>query len=185
MKIAFFSLATIAVLSVAASAQAPLGPNSIKLGKIAPAVDKTPDYMINGGPQKRSTPQNWLEVEVPFDTTPEEIESLDFNYTVLIDKTLIVGTVTHITIPAGRDHYSVMYIAPRTLLKATGGKPLTAASIGNIWVQVAKQGQTLGETAMKPSPKPNLPTLPGLLQKSETPFAPLFWDRYEATAPKK
>lgn len=184
MKIAFFSLTAFVALTGLASAQAPVGPGSVKLGKIAPAVDKTPDYQINGGPQKRSTPQNWLEVEVPFDTTPEEIDSLDFKYTVLIDKTLIDGMVTHITIPAGRDHYSVMYISPRTLLKATGGKPLTAASIGNIWVSVEKQGQKLAEASMKPQAMPNLPHLPGMLQKTDTPFAPLFWDRYEAIKAK-
>jgi len=185
MKIAFFSLTTFAALTVLASAQAPVGPGSVTLGKIAPAVIKTPEYTISNGPQKRSTPGSWLEVEVPFDTKPEEIDSLDFKYTVLVDKMLIDGTVTHIIIPAGRDHYSVMYIAPRTLLKATGGKPLTTASIGNIWVSVEKQGQKLAEAALKPSAMPNLPHLPGMLSKPETPFAPLFWDRYEATAPKK
>ena len=82
---------------------------------------------------------------------PEEIDELKFKYTVLIEKTLLDGEVTHVNIPAGREHYSVMYVPPRTLLKFTGGRPLTAASIGNIWVSIERQGQKLAEGSLKPS----------------------------------
>jgi hypothetical protein len=185
MKILFFSLAAFAALAVAASAQAPVGPGSVVLGKIQPSVIKTPDYTITGGPQKRTIPQNWLEVEVPFETFPEEIDELTFKYTILLEKTLLDGTVTHVVIPKGKDHYSVMYVAPRSLLKITGGRPLTSASIGNVWITVEKQGQTLAQASFKPSAMPNLPHLGGLvLDKTQTPFAPLFFDRYEAIKAK-
>ena len=186
MKIFFISFASIISLAVAASAQvAAVGPGSVKMGKIQPGVVKTPEYMINGGPQKRSPIGSWLEIEVPFDTIPEEIDELKFKYTILIEKTLLDGEVTHVTIPAGREHYSVMYVPPRALLKLTGGRPLTAAAIGNVWVTIEKQGQKLAEGSLKQSPMPNLPHAAGLiLNKSETPFAPLFFDRYEAIKPK-
>jgi hypothetical protein len=74
-----------------------------------------------------------------------------------------------------------MYVSPRTLEKLSGGKPLSPASIENVWVVVTKQGQELDKASFKPGPIPNLPHLPGLvLNKMETPFAPLFFDRYEA-----
>ena len=153
----------------------------MKLGKPQPAVIKTPDYTITGGPQKRSKVGQWLEVEVEFETKPEDIDDLTFKYTIMVEKKLLDGEVTHVNIPKGREHYSVMYVAPRSLEKLTGGRPLSPASIENVWVTVSKQGQVLDQAAFKPGPVPNLPHLPGLvLNKMETPFAPLFFDRYEA-----
>ena len=122
-KTALVSLSAFAVLTVTSFAQAKLDPSSIKLGKVVPSIVKTPTYTLADGPQKHSTPQDWLEVEVSFDTTPEEIDSLDFKYSVLINNMLIDGMVTHVAIPAGKDHFSVIYIAPRTLLQVTREKP--------------------------------------------------------------
>jgi hypothetical protein len=171
----------LALVAVTASAQSPVGPGSVKLGKVQPEVVKTPEYNVTGGPQKRSKTGQWLEVEVEFETKPEDIDELTFKYTILVEKKLLDGEVTHVNIPKGRDHYSVIYVSPRTLEKLTGGKPLTGASIENVWVECSKQGQILDKASFRPGVPPNLPHLPGLvLTKDETPFAPLFYDRYEA-----
>ena len=171
----------LALMTLAAFAQAPVGPGSVKLGKPAPEVLNTPEYQITGGPQKRSKIGKWLAVEIEFETKPEEIDELTFKYTILVEKKLLDGEVTHINIPKGREHYSVVYVSPRTLDKLTGGKPLTNASIENVWIEVSKQGQVLDRASLRPGAAPNLPHLAGLvMNKDETPFAPLFYDRYEA-----
>lgn len=181
MKSLLSSLAVAAALSVAAYAQVPLGPGSVKLGKVQPAVVKTPDFQLTSGPQKRSKAQDWLEVEVEFETAPETIAELTFKYTILLEKKLLDGEVTHVSIPKGKDHFSVMYVSPRAIERLTGGKPLTAGSIENVWVEATYQGQRLGITSHRPGAIPNAPHLTGLvLNKNETPFAPLFYDRYEA-----
>jgi hypothetical protein len=181
MKTLSISAAALLALLWQAAAQAPVGPGSVKLGKVQPEVIKTPEYNITGGPQKRSKVGQWLEVEVDFETKPEDIDELTFKYTIMVEKKLLDGEVTHINIPKGRDHYSVMYVAPRSLEKLTGGRPLSPASIENAWVIVSKQGQVLDQASFKPGPVPNLPHLSGMvLNKMETPFAPLFFDRYEA-----
>jgi hypothetical protein len=170
----------LALLTVSASAQVQVGPGAVKLGKVQPEVVKTPEFQITGGPQKRSKIGQWLEVEVEYETKPEDIDELTFKYTILVEKKLLDGEVTHINIPKGREHYSVMYVSPRSLEKLTGGKALTAASIENVWVEVSKQGQILDRASFRPGVPPNLPHLAGLvLNKDETPFAPLFYDRYE------
>jgi hypothetical protein len=179
------SLITSAILALAlvsqASAQAPVGPGSVKIGKIQPAVVKTPDIKFDGGTQKRSKPGDWLEVEVEFEVKAEEIDELTFAYTIMVENKLLDGTVTHVSIPKGRDRYSVMYVAPRSLEKLTGGKALSGSSIQNVWVTVSRQGQVLDLQAFKPGAIPNLPHTAGMvLNKNETPFAPLFFDRYEA-----
>ena len=187
----FLLLSTAAAVAIvyqsSAFAQAPaaIGPGSVKIEKVEPQVVKTPEYNITGGPQKRSLSQNWLEVEVEFDTKAPEIDELTFAYVLAIDNKLITGSVTHINIPDGKKHYSVVYVAPRSLEKLTGGKPLTSASIQNVWVTVTRQGQMLAQGSFKQGAVPNAPQLVGMvLNKMETPFAPLFFDRYEAIKPK-
>ena len=189
MKILLLSLLSVAGLATETLAQAPaaVGPGSVKIMKVEIAGVKTPEFMINGGPQKRSKTGTWLEIEVAFETKVEDIDELTFNYVVLIDKTLVDGSVTHVAIPKGTDHFSVMYISPRGLEKLVNGKTFTAAAIGNAWVTVSRQGQVLDaptanpKAAYKPGPIPNAPHVAGiLLNKNETPFAPLFYDRYEA-----
>ncbi|HYR58080.1 MAG TPA: Amuc_1102 family pilus-like protein [Chthoniobacteraceae bacterium] len=171
-----------AALELAALAQAPVGPGAVKLGKVQPEVVKTPEFSLSSGPTKRSKLGQWLDVELEYETKPEEIDELTFKFTILIEKKLLDGEVTYVNIPKERNHYAVMYVAPRSLEKLTGGRPLTPASIENVWVTVTHQGQELDKpAAFKPSQVPNLPHLPGMvLNKDETPFAPLYYDRYEA-----
>lgn len=189
MKILFLSLLAVGALATEAFAQAPVvvGPGAVKIVKVEISGVKSPEYQITGGPQKRYKLGTWLEVEVAFETKVDDIDELTFNYAVLIEKTLLDGQVTHVNIPKGPEHYSVMYISPRALEKLVGGKAFTAASIGNAWITVSRQGQVLDgatvnpKAAYKPGPMPNLPHVAGLLlNKNDTPFAPLFYDRYEA-----
>jgi hypothetical protein len=181
MKTLSLLACALALTALSASAQVAIGPGSVKLGKAQPEVVKTPEYNVTGGPQKRSKIGNWLEVEVDFETKVDDIDELTFKYTILIEKKLLDGEVTHVNIPKGKDHYSVVYVSPRSLDKLTGGKALTGASIENVWVEVSRQGQLLDKTSFRPGVPPNLPHQAGMvLNKDETPFAPLFYDRYEA-----
>ena len=61
------------------------------------------------------------------------------------------------------------------------GKAFTASALEGVWVDVSKSGQVLATFTTSKGAAPNLPQLPGLVvNKSETPFALLYWDRYEA-----
>ena len=109
-----------------------------------------------------------------------QIDEITLQYTIMFENKLLDGQVTHVNIPKGREHYSVMYVSPRTLEKLTGGKTVTAANVQNVWVVATKQGQVFDQAAVKNVAIPNLPHLPGMvLNKMETPFAPLYFDRYE------
>lgn len=183
MKTLVLSLLALASLGSASFAQA-LRAGDVKIDKVSPNIVKTPDYAINGGPIKRSRSGDWLEVEVEFTTVPELLDELSFTYKVLINNKLLVGNVDHIAIPKGREHYSVAYISPRSLDAVMMGKNFTAANVTAVWVDVTKQGQVIATLGSKPGAVPNLPQVQGLvLNKSQTPFAPLYWDRYEALRP--
>ena len=180
MKIFFLCVLAFGAFALEVSAQT-VQPGDVKIDKVDPEGVQSPQYSIMGGPQKRSKIGTWLEVEVAYETKADDIDELTFNYMIMVDNVICDGSVTYVNIPKGRDHFAVMYIAPRTLEKLTGGKPLTGSDIQNVWVTVSRQGQVLDNLGFKPTQPPNLPHQTGLvLNKNETPFAPLFYDRYEA-----
>ena len=186
MKILSLSVCAALAFALHAAAQVPIGPGALKIGKIKAEIVKTPDFTIKSGPEKRSKIGEWLEVEVEFETKAEEIDEITFQYTIALENKLLDGQVTHVNIPKGREHYSVMYIAPRTLEKLNGGKAVTAGNIQNVWVTASKQGQVIDRESIKKMEIPNAAHLTGMvLNKMETPFAPLFFDRYEAIRTSK
>jgi hypothetical protein len=74
-----------------------------------------------------------------------------------------------------------MYVAPRTLEKFTGGRPPSPASIQNVWIECKHMGAPIDASALKNVQIPPVARVSGVvLNKNETPFAPLFFDRYEA-----
>jgi hypothetical protein len=184
MKILSLLVVGFAALTLSANAQVPVGPGSIKLGKVEISAPSTPEYQITGGQNKRYKLGKWIEIEIKYETVPEEIDELSFKFTALIEGKLLDGDVTYVNINKGNEHYAVMYVSPKSIEKLTGGRPLAPASIGNVWVEVNKQGQVLGKEAYKPTAQPNVPRVTGmLLPKNMTPFAPLFYDRYEEIKP--
>lgn len=173
-----------AALTFSANAQVPVGPGAIKLGKVEVSAPNTPEYQITGGQNKRYKIGKWVEIEIKYETVPAEIDELTFKFTALIENKLLDGEVTYVNIGKGNEHYAVMYVSPKAIEKLTGGKPLSGAGIGNVWVEVNKSGQVLAKEAYKAGNQPNLPRVAGmLLNKNQTPFAPLFYDRYEEIRP--
>jgi hypothetical protein len=180
MKALVLSIAALTCLASVSFGQAVRG-GDVKIEKISPSVVKTPQFQLQGGPIKRSKDLDWLEVEVEFATVPEVMEELSFIYKIQINGKLLVGTVDHVDIPKGRDHYSVAYISPRVLDKVMGGKNLTSAAVQGIWVDATKQGQVISTLSSVKTAVPNLPQETGKVwNKAQTPFAPLWYDRYEA-----
>ena len=180
MKTPALSLFAIAAFGFHAFAQAPAGPGSVKLGKVQPAVVKTPEFNLTSGPQKRSKSADWLEIEVEYETKVD-IDELTFKYTLQIEGKLLDGEVTYVAVAKDKEHFAVMYVSPKAIKQLTGGKALTASSIEDVWVDVLRQGQKLDQTAsFKTGTPKNVAHVNGfVLRKDQTPFAPLFYDRYE------
>ena len=186
MKYYIYSLLAVFGLALPASAQVPLRPGDVKIDKVSPEVVKTPEFNYQGGTQKRYKIGQWLEVEAQYETKADMIDELTFAYKILINGKLVVGDVTYVSIPKGRDHFAVVYIAPRSLEALMSGKQLTAAAIQGIWVDCSRQGQILSSQSTTKGTVPNVPQVPGfVLNKSQTPFSFLFWDRYEALKPNQ
>ena len=186
MKTFAFFLAALISTAICAPVPVPVAvtTRNVKIEKILPAIVGTPEFTVGGTTLKRSMPQKWMEIECEFAVEGIElIDELTFKFDVLISGKLYPGEITHVNIPKGKDRFTVMYISPRNLDRITGGKPLTANMIENVWVTISKQGQALALSSLKDKNTkavPNLPLFPGLLTpKSETPFSVLWTDRYE------
>ena len=78
-----------------------------------------------------------------------------------------------------------MYVSPRTLERFFDGKPPASKEIAviDIGVTITRQGQVVAEKVLKGQGAwwTQIQQTTGyLLNKNETPFAPLYWDYYEA-----
>jgi hypothetical protein len=107
---------------------------------------------------------------------------LTVRYFILINGKLLTGEVTHANILAGRDNRSVMYVPPAALLHVLNNRPVTPTSVQNIAVQLVQGNAVKDELNLVRAPAQWYTTIPALtglvLNKNETPFAPLYWDRY-------
>jgi len=160
------------------------GPNEFQLSKITKNLITTPQYTYTGAQQYQSSQrEQWLEVEATFASALAFTDEIIFKYFIFLNGRLLTGEVTYVNIPAGRENRSVMYVSPRTLARFNNNRPVTANVVQNIAVQIVQQGAVKSELSMSAAPPQWYATLPQtagfVLNKNETPFAPLYWDRYE------
>jgi len=176
----FFTAAIFVPLQVSGQAARP---GDFQITQITKNLISAPQYVYRGAEQYR-TDQNerWLEVEAAFAAVPEFTDELTLKYFILINGSLVTGEVTHANIKAGRENRSVMYMPPDALSRVLNNRPATTASVQNIAVQIVQRGAVKDELSLVRAPAhwyTTIPALSGLvLNKNETPFAPLYWDRY-------
>ncbi|MFT4547248.1 MAG: hypothetical protein ACI8XO_003667 [Verrucomicrobiales bacterium] len=159
--------------------------------KIIVGTPKTPRFSVQGTDSKRDDQKTWVEVEVEFkaDQQGKEdfIDALEFRYYITIkpkegDRQVFTLTLNHINIPKGETVYSVAYISPTTIAKIIGKDATVSKSNIDVAVEIRSSGSVVGGDATK-SPKTSwwtkMPQQDGMvLNKTQTPFAPLWWDRY-------
>ncbi len=155
-----------------------------QLTKITKNLITTPQYTYSGAQQYQSNQRvQWLEVETTFTATPPVTDELTLKYFVLINGKVLSGEVTHSNVAAGRELHSVMYVPPAALARFNANRPVTPVTVQNIAVQIVQQGAVKDELSLvRAAPQwfAAVPALSGfVLNKNETPFAPLYWDRYE------
>ena len=160
------------------------GASEFQVAKISKNLITAPQYSYTGAQQYQANQRDrWLEVEVEFAAAPEFTDELTLKYYILISGKLLTGEVTHVSVPAGRENRSVMYVSPRTLARLVGNRAVTPNAVQNIAVQIVQQGAVKSELSQdraQPQWFASMPHIAGsVLNKNETPFAPLYWDRYE------
>ena len=197
-----FGTIAVAVLFLAGSVlgQEQSKPNTeFKILKIEPSYLESPAFSGPRFDKKSKSKSQWLEVEVTFEwqppktAPPKYTDELTFNYYILLEAKpqpiLFIGSVTHMNISPGKDKHSSAYVSPKTFERFFDGK---APAVVDVGVAITKQGQEVASTGLKTKgawwkgDPPKFPPIDGfVLNKNETPFAPLAWDYFEAIKPKK
>jgi hypothetical protein len=154
-----------------------------QLTKVTKNLVSTPQFTYSGAQQYPTNQRDrWLEVEVEFTAAPDFTDELTFKYFILINGKLLTGEVTHVNVAAGRENRSVMYVSPRALARFVGNRGMTPNAIENVAIQITQKGAVKDEMSLSRAPDQwyaRMPALTGfVLNKNETPFAPLYWDRY-------
>ena len=155
-----------------------------QITKITKNLISAPQFSYAGAQQYPTNQRDrWLEVEVEFAAGPRLTDELTFKYYILFNGNLLVGEVTQANISTGREKRSVMYVSPRALARFADNRPITTNSFQNIAVQITQQGAVKAEASLaraQPGWFTTVPQVSGfVLNKDQTPFAPLYWDRYE------
>jgi hypothetical protein len=184
MKVSFrFALLVLFFMPPMAPAQV-RGPADFQITKITKNLISTPQFTYIGAEQHPTDQrERWLEVEVEFTAAPAWTDELTFRYYILFNGRLLTGEVTHTNISAGHGKHSVMYVSPRTLARFSDDRPVMLNSFQNIAVQIVQQGAIKGEFSLVRAPPQWFATMSQIngfvLNKDETPFESLYWDRYE------
>ena len=181
-----FTLSAFTLLAMAAPVFA--AGSDVEIKNVSVQFIQSPEYAVNP-PIHQARSEKWMEVEVTFEAKPDFTPELAFNYYIFFAKHLIVGHVNHVNIPKGRELRSVAYVSPNAIGMLTNGRQFTGADLENVSVTVTSPGVAapMSMKSFKPSTGEWWAALKQeegfVVNKSETPFAPLFWDRYVPLKP--
>lgn len=190
----------------AVSLTAPLMAQTGKVKMDSPKFDSLPSPEFSVAGNKKFKPKDWLEVEVKFNVDMPRsykqgfIDRVTVKWYVAIDdprggkKTVFLEKeVNHVNVPVGEDVYSSVYLSPAAIKRISGrsraGKGVVKSVGGEILIngQAAHGGSGLFSSTAKPgwwreiSRNDEIP----LLNKNDTPFKFLWWDRYAEIEPQR
>jgi hypothetical protein len=162
------------------------------------------------GTKKSFKAKDWLEIEaklrISMDPAPESktCDKLTVKWYVAVKNPEKAGTmflltkdVEHVNLPLGEDIYSSVYLSPASIKRLTGFDRAGKSSVELAGYEVLVNGVKVAAQTSKSvggktewwliaSPKISRTDTVPLLNKSETPFSMMWWDRYaEVSAPGK
>jgi hypothetical protein len=165
----------------------------------SPKFDNLPSPVFNTGKDKRFKPKDWLEVEVKFNVEMPRsykekfVDKVTVKWYVAIDdpsggrkSVFLEKEVTYVNVPVDEDVYSSVYLSPVAVKRISGrdraGKSIVKSVGGEILIngQVAADKSGYFSSTGKPGwwTKISRYDKIQLLNKNETPFKFLWWDRY-------
>jgi len=191
----FFSATLVSLSAVSAFGQA------AKVVADNPVFEPLPSPDFSSGGQKNWKAKEWLEMEVKFKVAlspkpkSETCDKLTVKWYVLAENPDIDGTyllftkdVEHVNIPLEEDVYCSAYLSPASIKRLTGGDRASKRVIDAVGFEILVNGAvaTSGTskyadrwwTATSSKMKISRSDVVPLLNKSETPFSHMWWDRY-------
>ena len=204
MKHRFASIRRSALASVAASAAVlsllTATANGQGKGEISNVTfDNIPSPEVQSGKSKSFKPKDWLEVEagikLPAGNAEQKkagfINQVTVKWYVAVKNPegkgviKLAKTINHINVPIDEEIFSSVYMSPSALKRLTGSDKASKGAVEAVGVEVLVDGEKVAQSAVKQkegwwnagSLSDQSDKFP-LLNKDETPFAMLWYDRY-------
>ncbi len=169
-----------------------------------PQFDSLQSPNINDGNGKSFKPKDWLEVEVKLkvqklkeEPKDKYLDEIKVNWNVVVKgqdrkNYWIKKTVTYVNFPTDEEVYVSIYLSPNTLKRITGKDRAGKSDLEAIGGEIELNGAMVGffnHGAKKGWWRDSLKGVEitskfPLLDKTQTPFAPLWYDRYAEVKPK-
>jgi hypothetical protein len=170
-----------------------------------PSFDDLPSPEFNGGKNKAFKPKDWLEIEAKLKVslTPEPksktCDKITVKWYVAVknpDKVgtmlLLTKTIEHVNVPLDQDIYCSVYLSPASIKRITGFDKGAKSTVEYVGYEVLINGEKMvadtnkgssGEGGVQAwwnstSDKISRSEAVPLLNKTETPFSIMWWDRY-------
>jgi len=160
-----------------------------KMEATGPATKIRTPEIKNDANEPQAQVKDWARISVQYETDAEWIDELEFRYTVVVKNpklngpsafTMFPATVTYVDIPKGKRHLSTVFLRPNTIERY--------GFVEWAGVKVYIRGEQVAVAQMPDDQRPwtiSYKTKEGvLLNRSQTPFALVAIDNYEAIKPK-
>ncbi len=166
-----------------------------------PAFDDLQSPEFSGGKQKSFKPKDWLEIEAKLRVSlaPEPksktCERLTIKWYIAVKNPeksgsflLLTKDVEHVNVPLEEEIHCSVYLSPASIRRLTGSDGGGKKAVEYVGYEVLINGRTEAKETSKgkvdwwtSASLSKSDTVP-LLNKSETPFSNMWWDRYAEVA---
>jgi hypothetical protein len=190
----FTATAVFAALTVGSA----LGQQAKVIGE-KPQFDDLPSPEFSGGKNKTFKPKDWLEIEASLQISlspappSKTLERLTVKWYIAVKNPERPGTmllltkdVQHVNVPLDEAIFSSVYLSPASIKRITGSDRGGKAAVEYVGYEVLVNGEKVAQETSKgkagwwnlASDKISRSETVPLLDKSETPFSNMWWDRY-------
>ncbi|MGJ8697162.1 MAG: Amuc_1102 family pilus-like protein [Verrucomicrobiaceae bacterium] len=197
--------ATLTIGAASAQDEMPTPSKTNKIDVDGPKYVELPSPDISaGGVNKKFRPKDWLEIEVQMKVTKvkpepqdEYLDNVTVKWWIVVKgqdrKTyLMEKSIQHVNIPVGEQVVSSVYLSPNALKRITGKDSAGDNDLEAVGGEVHYNGELVGFFSDKLKAgwwRKDLGSVERtqkfpLLDKNETPFKFLWYDRYAEIAPK-
>jgi len=192
-RIQLLAIAAAAVCALPAAVQA----QQAKAQVDDPKFDAVPSPDISTGYNMNFKPKDWLVVEskINLEMAPKPksgfCDAITVRWFIAVKNPggkrgyyLLTKNINYVNIPLGEDVYVSAYLSPNTIKRLTGSWRAGRSVTDRVGIEVLFNGVKIGEASTKGKPGWwNSPSLSRtdkypVLNKDETPFRDLWYDRY-------
>jgi hypothetical protein len=164
-----------------------------------PSFDDLPSPEFAGVKNKAFKPKDWLEIETKLNIalSPEPAsktcDKITVKWYIAVKNAEKSGTfllltkdIDYVNVPLGEDIYCSVYLSPSSIKRLTGLDRAGKSAVEYVGYEVLINGEKVAQETSKGkvgwwsvgSDKISRSDTVPLLNKAETPFAPMWWDRY-------